>query len=145
MAYILLAVGLLFLAAQMATAKTDQNIQNARGNTNVILRSISTLLGGGAVLAMCGIIGYVIYLILTYWPRIIENTVSPDANTFFHLFFLLTLIQIGILYWGTSKPEYAATSSLEATTTALLYLIESFSLVAALSLGCILQSYTTDG
>lgn len=103
------------------------------------------LLSTGPFLLMFGTIGLILYLLILYKDKIINERVSSDYISFRNASSILLLLQIYILFTNINNDSFANSGKISNVTTSLLYLIGVITSICALILYAILKYYTTDG
>jgi len=110
------------------------------------LETITTILmASGPFLLMLAVIGFILYLIITYSKIISEGHVSNGYYTFSNISVILFLLQIYLLYSNMDTEKFKQTYKLSSITSSLIYLLGVISTMCALILYTILKYFTTDG
>jgi len=99
----------------------------------------------GPILAMIGIIIYMLYLLGTYFNRITTGNVSNGYSTFSNIIVILVLMQIAIFYNETTKKQYQDTKSISKVGSMIILLLDTINIISVITLGTILKDYITDG
>ena len=135
-------VGYSFMAAGfiLMTGYLINNI--TYNNSNSILPYFIT---AGPFMVIIGVITYILYILGTYFNRIITGNVSSGYWTFTNIFIALIIAELGILYYGTQDKLFIETHSLPIVYGMLIYLLGMVSFIVAITLGIILAYYSTDG
>ena len=110
------------------------------------LEIITTILmASGPFLLMLAVIGFILYLIITYSKIISEGYVSNGYYTFSNISIILFLLQIYLLYSNMDTEKFKQTYKLSSITSSLIYLLGVITSICALILYTILKYFTTDG
>jgi len=103
------------------------------------------LMASGPFLLMLAVIGFILYLIITYNKIISEGHVSQGYYTFSNISVILFLLQIYLLYGNMDTEKFKQSHKLSSITSSLIYLLGVISTMCALILYTILKYFTTDG
>ena len=116
-------------------------------NTNISVFSIlyNVLLTTGPFALMFGIIGFLLYLTITYQNIISAGHISDSYYTFNTISLILLLLQIYLLYNGISDEKFDKSNQLSKITSSMVYLIGVIDSICVMILYIILKYYTTDG
>jgi len=99
----------------------------------------------GPFILVLGIIGFLMYLLITYKNIIIEDHVSKYYGTFQFLSSVLILVQMYILYDGLDSEKFKTTNRLSKITSSILCLTAVLNIICVIILYITLKYYTTDG
>lgn len=99
----------------------------------------------GPFILLLGIIGYSLYLLITYQNRITQNHVTAEYTTFSSISIILMLIEIYIFYNGMNSKLFTNTGKMSKVTYSIMYLVGVLNLISVLIIGTILKYFTTDG
>ena len=103
------------------------------------------LLSTGPFLLMLGVIGFVLYLIITYKQNILNNYVSQNYYSFSNITIILMLIQLYIVFTNISTPNFESTGKISKVTSSIIYLLGVLSAISSIIMFTILKYFTTDG
>ena len=106
---------------------------------------MSMLITVGPFLLILGIIGFLMYLLITYRTNIVEDHVSSYYGTFQFLSSVLILVQMYILYEGIESDKFKLTNRLSKITSSIICLTAVLNFICVLILYTTLKYYTTDG
>jgi len=106
---------------------------------------IPIIMTTGPFLLMLAVIGFLLYLIITYKNNIISGHVSSGYNSFSNIVSLLLFIQLYIVYTNISKETFESTGKLSPITSSIIYLLCVLSGICSVILFTILKYFTTDG
>jgi hypothetical protein len=107
---------------------------------------IGTILNiSGPFLLILGIIGFILYLIITYYNNIVENHITKDYYRFTNIIILLLFIQFYIIHTNINTSKFNETGRIPKITNYILYLLNVICIMCSIILGIILKYYTTDG
>jgi hypothetical protein len=118
--------------------------KNTQGSS--MLRSFLTVIvTTGPFMLMLGIIGIVLYLVITYKNEIIDGHVSTSYGAVSNGIIMLFITQLFILYNTVSSKNFQMTGKVERISSMILYLLGIIEAVFTIVLVTILKYYTTDG
>jgi hypothetical protein len=103
------------------------------------------LFSTGPFLLMLGVIGFVLYLMITYKDNIIHNRISNGYHTFSNITIILLLIQLYIVYTNISEQSFQETGNMSKVTSSIIYLLGVLTSITSIILFTILKYFTTDG
>jgi len=103
------------------------------------------LLTSGPFLLMLGVIGFILYLMITYKDSIIEKHVSSSYYSFSNISVLLLLIQLYIVYANISTEKFESTGKISKLTSSILYLFGVLGAICSIIIYIILRYFRTDG
>jgi magnesium-transporting ATPase (P-type) len=128
-------------------------ISNQEG-TSTLKMVINVLTLTGPFFIILAIIGFMLYLLISYKNPIINNQVSTSFNTFSNITLFLILIIIYFIYnhvmcdgaecVGDSK-YYDETGKIGKISNSILYLLSLFAVISTSIVYTILTFYRTDG
>jgi uncharacterized membrane protein len=111
-----------------------------------VFQNIFTILNvSGPFFMMLGVIGLILYLIITNKNRIIEGHVSSSYYTFSNITILILLLQMYFLYKSIISSKFESTKKISKLTSIILYLFNVITAICSISLFAILQYYKADG
>ena len=99
----------------------------------------------GPFILILGIIGFLLYLLISYKTIISEGHVSSYYGTFSFLSSILVLVQLYLLYNGVTSVQFQKIHRLSKITLSVICLTAVLNTLCALILYVILKYYTTDG
>jgi hypothetical protein len=99
----------------------------------------------GPFILLLGIIGYSLYLLITYQNRISDGHTSNEYSTFSSISIILTLIEIYVFYEAMNSKLFMTTGKLPRISYSVMYLIGIINVVCVMIIGTILKYFTTDG
>jgi hypothetical protein len=103
------------------------------------------LFSTGPFLLMLGVIGFILYLMITYKDNIINNRVSNSYHSFSNITIILLLIQLYIVYTNISEPSFQERGTMTKVTSSIVYLLGVLTSITSIILFTILKYFTTDG
>ena len=106
---------------------------------------LSVILTTGPFMLMLGIIGIVLYLVITYKNEIIDGHVSTSYGPVSNGIVMLFITQLFILYNAVTSKNFQMTGKVERISSMILYLLGIIEAVFTIVLVTILKYYTTDG
>jgi hypothetical protein len=121
------------------------NVMNTNQGKPTFEIITTILMAAGPFLLMLAVIGFILYLIITYSKIIKEGNVSSGYYTFSNISIILFLLQIYLLYGNMDTEKFRQTYKLSSVTSSLIYLLGVISTMCALILYTILKYFTTDG
>jgi hypothetical protein len=121
------------------------NVMNTIQGKSIFEMITTILMAAGPFLLMLAVIGFILYLIITYSKIIGEGNISSGYYTFSNISIILFLLQIYLLYGNMDTEKFKQTYKLSSITSSLLYLLGVITSMCALILYTILKYFTTDG
>ena len=131
-----------FLLYGISIANDEKSAILGKNNRSSIMSAIYT---AGPFLVLLGIVGYTLYLIITYKNRIAEGNVAPGYVSFTNISIILILMQLFLFYMGSQKDSFKTTNRLDRVYSMLLYFIGIINIVTIITIGIILSYFSTDG
>lgn len=119
--------------------------QTSSENNNYLFLIFNALFSMGPFILLLGIIGFLLFIIISYRNIISEGHVSSYYYTFSFLSSILVLIQIFFLYSGTTSRSFQKTHLLSKITNSIVCFTAVINSICAIILYVILKYYTTDG
>jgi preprotein translocase subunit Sss1 len=119
-------------------------VPNLRG-ASMFKSFLSVLLTAGPFIFMLGIIGFVIYLLVTYMDEIISGHVSSTYGSISNSLIVIFLAQIYVLYTAITSESFITTKKVNKLSSMVLYLLNIIGVVCTIILITVLKYYTTDG
>jgi hypothetical protein len=107
------------------------------------MKTIFTLIG--SPLLILAILGFSLYLVITYYNIIVKDRVASGYYVFSYITTFLILIVSYLLYSNINSPEFEKTGRLPSTQNAFAYLISLVALSSTMIVSNILRYFTTDG
>jgi hypothetical protein len=135
--YSLLILSIMMILVVLSTASSTEN-----GTFQIML---SIVRNSGPFILMLGVIGFVLYMLITYKNNIISGHVSNSYYSFSNVIILLLLTQMYIVYSNIRSNNLGSSGSLNKITSSILYLLGVIMTICSLLLFTILKYYTTDG
>lgn len=120
----------------------NQTVNSETSYIQIIINSLFTI---GPFILLLVIIGFLMYLYINYKNIISEGHVSSYYNTFSFLSSILVLLQIFLLYNGTTSRQFQRTHLLSKITNSIVCFTAVINSICAIILFIILKYYTTDG
>ena len=119
-------------------------VPNLKG-ASVFKSFLTVLLIAGPFIFMLGIIGLVIYLLVTYMNEIISGHVSSTYGSISNSLIIIFLAQIYVLYSAISSDSFETTKKVNRLSSLVLYLLNIIAVVCTIIMITVLKYYTTDG
>lgn len=135
----------LILSILMIIIMLLNNVMNTTQEKPIFETITTILMASGPFLLMLAVIGFILYLIITYSKLISKGYVSSGYYTFSNISIILFLLQIYLLYGNIDTEKFKQTYKLSRITSSLIYLLGVLSSMCALILYTILKYFTTDG
>jgi hypothetical protein len=135
----------LILAIIMILIILLNNIFRVTKDESTLKLILSIILTTGPFLLMLGVIGFILYLMITYKNNIIAGHVSSGYNSFSNIVSLLLFIQLYIVYTNISTESFESTGKISPLTSSIIYLLSVLSGICSVILFTILKYFTTDG
>lgn len=102
------------------------------------------IITGPFVLMLC-VIAFVLYMLITYKDKIIEQHVAPGYNSFTNIIIFLLLIQTYLVYSNINTEKFQTTHKLPGIISGSMYLLSTLISISSIILYIILKYYSTDG
>lgn len=135
----------LILGIMMFLIILFQNILSNNQNQGFFKVFSTVLMNTGPFLLMLSVIGVVLYLIIYYKNKIIDEHVSKSYYVFSNMTIVLLLLQLYIVYTNITSVNFESTKKLSKLTSSLVYLLGVLTASCVIILFTILKYYTTDG
>jgi hypothetical protein len=119
-----------------------QKMSKGITTSQLILNILITI---GPFLLILAIVGFLMYLLITYKTIISEGHVSGYYSTFTFLSSILILVQMYLLYMGVNNEKFQATNKLSKIISSIICLTAVLNSICVVILYIILKYYTTDG
>jgi hypothetical protein len=103
------------------------------------------LLTTGPFLLMLGVIGFILYLMITYKDSIIDKRVSSNYYSFSNISVILLLIQLYIVFTNISTEKFESTGKISKVTSSIIYLLGVLGAISSIIIYTILKYFKTDG
>lgn len=136
---------LLVLAIIMILYIVLYNLMLANQNNNYFTTLLNMLMTCGPFLLMLYIVGFVLYLLITYKQRLIKGRISNNYITFNNITIIMILLQIYTIYININNDKFEKTKTLSKVTNSLLYLFGVIATISTMTLYTILSKFTADG
>jgi hypothetical protein len=115
----------------------------SESSTTQILYTI--LMTTGPFILMLGIIAFVLYLMISYYNRIVEGQIAPSYNSFSNIIVMLLLLQVYLVYKNINADNFETSGKISKVTSSMMYLLGVITAICSVNLYIILKYYTTDG
>lgn len=135
----------LILGIMMLLIILFNNIMKVIQGQSTFQMVYTILMATGPFLLMLGVIGFVLYLIITYKQNISNNYVSQNYYSFSNITIILMLIQLYIVFTNISSPNFESTGKISKVTSSIIYLLGVLSAISSIIMFTILKYFTTDG
>ena len=135
----------LILGIMMILIILFQNILKNNPNQSLFQIIYSIFITTGPFILILAVIGFILYLIISYKNLIIDEHVSKSYYTFSNIAIVLLLLQLYIVYTNISTERFESTGKISKLTSSLVYLLGVLTSMCSLILYTILKYYTTDG
>ena len=99
----------------------------------------------GPFLLMLGVIGFILFLVISYKNRILLGHVSNGYNTFTNIAIIMVLLQVYLLYTSINSDKFETSKTLPRMTTNVLYLYGVITAICSITLYTILNKFSADG
>ena len=131
-----------FLLYGISRSNEEKSATLGKNNRSSVMSAIYT---AGPFLVLLGIIGYTLYLVITYKSRIAAGNIAPGYASFTNISIILILMQLFLFYMGSQKDSFKTTNRLDRVYSMLLYFIGIINIVTIITIGIILAYFSTDG
>jgi hypothetical protein len=121
------------------------NLLQTTQNVGLGQMFLSIILNCGPFLLMLGIIGLVLFLVITYKDKILVDHVPDSYKVFNNITIIMILLQVYLLYNNINNGKFETTQKLSKVTISLLYLYGVISAISSITLFTILKSFSADG
>ena len=135
----------LILGIMMILIILFQNILKNNANQSLFQVIYSIFVGSGPFLLILAVIGFILYLIISYKNLIIDEHVSKNYYTFSNIAIVLLLLQLYIVYTNITTDKFETTGKISKVTSSIIYLLSVLNAICSIILFTILKYYTTDG
>ena len=135
----------LILAIIMILIILINNIMRVLKSPSTFEVIFSIIMTTGPFLLMLGIIGFILYLMITYKSNIISGHLSPGYHSFSNITVTLILIQLYIVYTNIATDKFETTGKLSPVVSSIIYLLGVLTGISSIILLTILKYFTTDG
>ena len=135
---LILGVVMLLLILFNGIIKLSQNATTFQLITIILMTT-------GPFLLMLGVVGLILYLIITYKENIVENHVSQGYYSFSNITIILILLQLYIVYTNITDSKFEETHKLSNVSASIIYLLGVLSGISSIIIFTILKYFTTDG
>lgn len=138
--YTVLSFGIIMLL--LILLSNLKEISQTQTTTQQIMSGV--IATGPFVLMLC-VIAFVLYMLITYKDKIIEQRVAPGYNSFTNIIIFLLLIQTYLVYSNVNTDKFHKTHKLPGIISGLMYLLSTIICISSIILYIILKYYSTDG
>jgi hypothetical protein len=90
-------------------------------------------------------ITYLLYILGSYFNRIIHGHVSRGYYTFTNIFIILIMTQLALVFYGTQEKKFKEENTLATSYSLLISLLGVIGFIVSITIGIILAYYSTDG
>ena len=135
----------LILAIMMILTILFNNILRVTQGLSTFKIIGAILLTTGPFLLMLAVIGFILYLMISYKDSIIEKHISSNYYSFSNISIILLLIQLYIVYKNISTERFEATGKISKVTSSIIYLLSVLSGICSIIIYTILRYFKTDG
>ena len=121
-------------------------LSNPINSQGPALHIIKTLVSStGPFLLMLCVIGFNLYLLITYKDSIIEGRVSKGYTTFSGVNILLLFSELYLVFKYISTPNFETTGKISKFQSSILYLLTLLLIMSSIITFVILKYFKTDG
>lgn len=103
------------------------------------------LIVAGPFILLLGIIGYTLYLLITYQSLITNGNVTTEYSTFSTISIILIILEMYIFYNAMNTELFMNTGKIPKISNSIMYLIGVINVVCVMILDIVLKYFTTDG
>jgi uncharacterized membrane protein len=135
----------LILAIMMILIILINKVMPTLKNKSTFQTIFSIIITTGPFLLLLGVIGFILYLMITYKSNIISGHLSPGYNSFSNITAILIAIQLYIVYTNISTDKFESTGKLSPVISSMIYLLTVLTGITSIILFTILKYFTTDG
>lgn len=135
----------LILGIMMILLILFNNVLRTTENQSILHIIYSIIMSSGPFILMLGIIGFLLYMMIFYKNKIINEQVSNSYYSFSNVTIILILLQLYIIYSNISTDKFISSGKLSKVTSSIIYLINVLTIISSIILFTILKYYTTDG
>ena len=137
--YTFIISGIVLLVGFLINKIMNRSNSSSSGFISIFFNNV------GPFLLLLGILGFTLYLLITFKDKIDSGNISSGYGLFSKLSLAFILIQLYITYNGMQKQSFKETSALPKIYSAFSYLVGTINLSIVLILACILKYFSTDG
>ena len=99
----------------------------------------------GPFITIAGILGYMLYLTISYKNKLELGHVSNSFAVFNTISILLICLQVSILYFAMAQPSYKNSGIIPLMYSSFIYLLSVINIIFAITLGSVLKYFSVDG
>jgi hypothetical protein len=136
---------ILILAIAMMLIIIFNNVNKVTEGSSTMQTILSIFMSSGPFLLMLAVISMIIYLIVKYKSKIVQNHISSGYYSFSNITALLIFIQLYFIYTNVLTDKFQNTGKIDKVTSSIIYLLGVLSSMTVIIIYTILQYYTTDG
>ena len=136
---------ILLLGIMMILIILLNNILKITQDQQIFQLIYTILISTGPFLLMLLNIAFILYLIISYKDKIVENNISKSYHSFSNITIILILIQLYIIYTNISNDNFEKTGKINKVTISIIYLLGIFASISSIIIFTILKYFTTDG
>jgi lysylphosphatidylglycerol synthetase-like protein (DUF2156 family) len=103
------------------------------------------LMTTGPFILMLSVVAFILYLMITYKNKILEEYIPQGYYSFSNIFIILLFIQLYIVYTKISTDKFESTGKISSVTSSILYLLGVLDAICSIIIFTILKYFSTDG
>jgi hypothetical protein len=135
----------LIIAIMMILNIIIYNLLQVNQNAGFFQTILNMIVSTGPFLLMLGVIGFVLYLLITYKNKILLGHISSGYTNFNNIIIIMVLLQVYLLYHSINTDKFETTKKISKVTTSILYLYGVITAICSITLFTILSKFTADG
>ena len=135
----------LILGIMMILVILFNSVLKTTGNASTTQILYAILMTAGPFILILGVIAFVLYLLITYYNRIIAGQVTSSYNSFSNIIIMLLLLQVYLIYKNIDNNNFETSGKISKVTSSIIYLLGVITTICSINLYIILKYYTTDG
>ena len=99
----------------------------------------------GPFILMLSVVAFILYLMITYKNKILEEHIPLGYYSFSNIFIILLFIQLYIVYTKISTDKFELTGKISSVTSSIIYLLGVLDAICSIIIFTILKYFSTDG
>jgi hypothetical protein len=103
------------------------------------------LMTTGPFILMLSVVAFILYLMITYKNKIIDEHIPQGYYSFSNIFIILLFIQLYIVYTKISTDKFDSTGKISSVTSSIIYLLGVLDAICSIIIFTILKYFSTDG
>ena len=135
----------LSLSIMMILMILFNGIFKTTSNSSTLQTLYTILMTSGPFILMLGVIGFMLYLLITYYSKISAGQISSSYNSFSNIIIMLLFLQVYLVYTNIDNSTFESSGKISKVTSSIIYLLGVLTTICSINIYIILKYYTTDG